>query len=531
MKIKIPKPNQVGNIVLDLDCNLVIVGANGSGKSRFGSYIEQHLSENVKRISAQRVLRVQSAPKANMEQAFNELINSHRHQPIHTQQDDYQIVLSAIFAETARRDSDFVKAAKESIKKIPVPLSVIDNLILVWNEVFHHRKIILHDGGVAVKADNSDLYPGNEMSDGEKIALYLMAQCLVLPPNYLIIIDEPELHLHKSLMNRLWNKIEEVRSDCYFIYITHDLDFATSRLNAEKIWIKSFHNNMWDWCYIPIEESLPEPLLLEVLGSNKPILFVEGEKGSLDFSLYQAYYDGFTVIPRGSCEKVIEAVKGFKNNSDLHSLDVCGLIDRDNRSKKEIVSLAKISVHVLEFSEIENVFLLPELISLVCVQLEIEDKAVIFEKIKKTIIDLFRNDMELILLKKIQSTIYHKSIMSLGAKAKHFEELKDKIVTISETIAAEYEQEKCLLETTISSGDYLEILKKYNNKGLCALVSHHFGLAVKGHAYQKMILRMLNGRKKIQLIEILNKYLPLIAASGKKSFVSNSKIENPDFVD
>ena len=64
------------------------------------------------------------------------------------------------------------------------------------------------------------------MSDGERAVLYLIVQVLCIPDNKKLIIDEPELHLHGSIMNRLWKGLEQVRPDCLFIYITHDTDFA-----------------------------------------------------------------------------------------------------------------------------------------------------------------------------------------------------------------------------------------------------------------------------------------------------------------
>ena len=49
-------------------------------------------------------------------------------------------------------------------------------------------------------------YHGQEMSDGERVILYLIGQCLSLPERSVIIIDEPEIHLHKSLVDKLWNR-------------------------------------------------------------------------------------------------------------------------------------------------------------------------------------------------------------------------------------------------------------------------------------------------------------------------------------
>lgn len=43
------------------------------------------------------------------------------------------------------------------------------------------------------------IYNSSEMSDGERVIFYLIGQCLAVPENGIIVIDEPELHLHKSV--------------------------------------------------------------------------------------------------------------------------------------------------------------------------------------------------------------------------------------------------------------------------------------------------------------------------------------------
>lgn len=119
------------------------------------------------------------------------------------------------------------------------------------------------------------------MSDGERVIFYLIGQCLAARENGILVIDEPELHLHRVLQSRLWDAVESERADCLFVYLTHDLDFAVTRVNATKIWLKSYENNRWDWHLVPENEDIPERLLLEILGSRKPILFVEGDRKSV----------------------------------------------------------------------------------------------------------------------------------------------------------------------------------------------------------------------------------------------------------
>ena len=101
-------------------------------------------------------------------------------------------------------------------------------MIKVWNFVFPYRTLKLEKDRVRA-VNEANEFSGTEMSDGEKVGLYLISQILLADKDCILIIDEPELHLHKSLMVRLWNKLEECRSDCTFIYITHDLDFGVSK--------------------------------------------------------------------------------------------------------------------------------------------------------------------------------------------------------------------------------------------------------------------------------------------------------------
>lgn len=75
------------------------------------------------------------------------------------------------------------------------------------------------------------------MSDGERAIFYLIGQVLVAAANSVLIIDEPELHIHRSIMSSLWDQLESARQDCAFIFITHDIEFAANRI-AKKLQLK-----------------------------------------------------------------------------------------------------------------------------------------------------------------------------------------------------------------------------------------------------------------------------------------------------
>ena len=124
-----------------------------------------------------------------------------------------------------------------------------------------------------------------------------------------IVIDEPEIHLHKTIMHKLWDKIEEYCPNKTFVYITHDLDFAASRKEAKKIWVKCYdiENNQekWDIQILEDHDIIPDDLLIEILGNRKDVLLVEGEKGSYDYQLYTHIYDNRYIVTCHNCYKVI----------------------------------------------------------------------------------------------------------------------------------------------------------------------------------------------------------------------------------
>ena len=281
--------------------NFVIVGANGSGKSHLGAWIEkQNINGCVLRISAQRALSIPENIIIKSEESAWNII----YYGVENQQDkgykwnwgkeyttklvnDYDSVLSGIFARQNRENASYVKDCKEreqqKKEKANVPLMITDKIIQIWDSVFPHRTISLEDAKIKAIFNSSTEYHAKDMSDGERVAIYLIGQCLIAPPNTVIVVDEPEIHLHKSIMFKLWDKIEEFCTDKIIVYITHDLDFAASRKEATKIWVKSYNGkDEWELKILPSEDKIPDSLMFEVLGNRKPVLFVEGEIGSYD---------------------------------------------------------------------------------------------------------------------------------------------------------------------------------------------------------------------------------------------------------
>ena len=308
-KIVIPV-NGISSEIISVQ-SFVIIGANGSGKSRLGKYIEDHsIDKNAYRISAQRALTIPDfVSLKSHEQSLDLLMYGttdggmirNRNKGVkwggmgyeNKLINDYDNLLSSVFAMRNNENDKFVQECKNCEAKgcshPNAPITVVDRIVEIWKDIMPHREVLFNGAKVSAKHNGVE-YLGKDLSDGERVALYLLAQALCIPDGYVIIIDEPEIHLHKSIMTKLWDKIEEYCPNKAFVYITHDLDFASSRESAIKIWVKGYDGKDWDIQILTEVENIPENLIIEILGNRKDVLFVEGEKGSYDFELYKHIY-------------------------------------------------------------------------------------------------------------------------------------------------------------------------------------------------------------------------------------------------
>lgn len=499
--IEIPQSESAANITISIEKNIVIVGANGAGKTRLGSKIEQ-LNNPKKRISAQRYLQFNPVvQKQDFITALEQLEGSYRNANPAQPQSNYGEVMVSLFAEEARRNEKVINSIKNGhiIHSQTLQKSAKERVIEVWDFIFPYRKLNLEEDRVRAKSENSE-FSAAEMSDGEKVGLYLISQVLLAKENCLVIVDEPELHLHKSLMVRLWNKLEEVRSDCTFVYITHDLDFAVNKPASKILWVQKFKNDIWKWVELDSNNVIPENLFLEVLGSRKPILFVEGEKGSLDAQIYQSYYQDFTVIPHGSCEKIIESVKGLRQNSYLHDKKIFGLIDRDYRSAEHLNSLKNDGVFNIELNEVENIFLIPEIIEMVCDYLGQNDKKEIIEFEIKKIYKINKDNVYFATVKYRIQRLLNENFGSVKTN--------DNYNSFKSEIFSKTDAEFSSVSVPLEDSNLIEILKSYPHKGLVSQVQGILSLNKNG--YKNLVLNFFTTTKREEIIRILSQHLPVI---------------------
>ncbi|WP_144606459.1 DUF4435 domain-containing protein [Algoriphagus algorifonticola] len=484
MKITLPPKKGTPNTNPEIEFDqLVVIGANGSGKTRFGSHIEEKYLKNVHRISAQKSLSfpAEVSPKSR-ERATNEFLygyhydnNTNAQQQLNVKKshrwgskistfllNDYDKLLVLLHTEEYEESLSF----KEG--RTTKPTTKLDIVQRIWETVLPHRKLLKKAGVIETYPTGQvgNNYNATEMSDGERVIFYLVGEVVCAPENSIIIIDEPEMHIHKSLVKNLFDLIENERQDCSFIYLTHDIDFAFSRQNAIKVWAKSYEgSNVWDYELLEDESPIPEQLYLEILGSRKPVIFLEGDDSSIDYELYEQVYFDHTLKPLGSCEKVIHSVKSFNEQNGFHHIESFGIIDRDRRIQDDVVRLNSKSIWVLDVAESENLLLLEEIVKSVAKHMG-KDLNDVFNQVKDNLIQFFNSQLESQILLHFKETLRKKFIEASNFNERTISNVIPEIDAYYSGIDKQqiFDDIKTEFENIVNSKDYNGVLRVFNLK-------------------------------------------------------------------
>lgn len=338
------------------------------------------------------------------------------------------------------------------------------------------------------------------MSDGEKIVFYLIGAVLCARPNELLVIEEPEILLHNSIKNLLWDEIEAMRPDCTFVYLTHDIDFATSRPEGKRIWIRDYNADahVWDYQLIENSDSLPEEVYIDILGSRKPILFIEGtDSNSIDNRLYPLIFPDYMVKPMGGCQKVIETTKAFRQLQDFHTLESMGIVDRDRRTQGEIDYLHDQHIFVPDVAEVENLLMLEPVIRTVARRM-MKDPDTVFTQVKENVVKLFEKDLESQVILHAKHRVRKKLETTVDRKITTVEQLTEHVESIRYNVHVDeiYNGIKDKFNQYIETGDYKNILRVYNQKGMLpqSRVCNFCGISNK-ESYLNFVLSILKENK------------------------------------
>ncbi|MCD8043859.1 MAG: DUF4435 domain-containing protein [Tannerellaceae bacterium] len=482
---------------------LVVIGANGAGKSSFGKHLLNRYGEKAIQICGFRSLFIRNNPE--------DLLSP----PAPLRLSEYEKLVIRLQKEEFETAVEYKEQSKMSPGLIP-PVTKIDIIQEIWEKIFPQNRFLRKSGFFELISSTSEgkAYTADRMSDGEKIVFYLAGAALCAPEQAMLVIEAPEVLLHESIKNSLWNEIESLRPDCTFVYLTHDISFVTTRQESQCIWIRSCNadTQLWDYEIINTRENFPEELYIDILGSRKPILFIEGnDSNSIDNRLYPLLFPDYLVKPMGGCQKVIESTKAFRQLKDFHTLDSKGIVDRDRRTEGEIKYLRDQHIYVPDVAEVENLLLLEPVIKVVASRL-MKEPGTIYEQVKKNVVQLFEKDLEAQVILHARHQVAKKLERAVNRKITSVEELTEHVNGIQETVHVDeiYTKIKDSFTSYVEQSDYPSVLRVYNQKGvlpqsrLCNLL----GINNK-ESYLNLVLSILreNGQDAITIREALRKVI------------------------
>ena len=345
------------------DGPIVLLGANGSGKTRLAVQLAQ--TGTAEFIPALRNIAIpDQIPNWTLQTATNELQNrtNQRRNSYWELVPDIDALFGKLWSSHAVEAMRVYDHVLQGAPPGELTETVLTKTKELWKVVFPGRTITFTDFTAKVTNDylGAATYTAKHMSDGERTGLYLAGRVFD-SQHSLVVVDEPETHFHSRLAVRFWDALESLSPSKRFVYVTHDLSFALSRRDAKIILVRP--NQPPE--LMNSETGLPSDDIASILGAASfsvyasRLVFCEGrEEKSLDQELLRAWFNDreTALIPVGGCDSVKRCTAAFQTRSVVSGFVASGIIDRDHWPDEVLSNLE--SVHVLPVHEIESLYVL-----------------------------------------------------------------------------------------------------------------------------------------------------------------------------
>lgn len=366
---------------LDVGETLFVLGANGTGKSSLMFRFTAQNYGHARKVSAHRQTWMQSdaldltpSNKLQTEQSIQQQDRndqSRYRDPFAAQRASIAI-FELVDAEN-RRARAMARAYDDRRMDDLAAEAEAESPITVINELLRESHIpieisIRDNEQVTASKNGGPEYGAAQLSDGERNALLISANVLTAPPASLLLIDEPERHLHRSIIAPLLGALFTRRKDCGFVISTHDAELALESRESRALLLRScvFDGQApraWEADELAAGAPLDDGLKRDLLGSRRRILFVEGTDSSIDKPLYSLVFPMVSVVPKGSCAEVEQAVAGSRAAEALHWLRAYGVVDGDGLDADQIADRRERGVYALPFYSAEAIYFHPTVIA------------------------------------------------------------------------------------------------------------------------------------------------------------------------
>ncbi len=497
------------NVPLEEGKPVFVLGANGVGKSTLMHNLYASNRPHAKRILAHRQtwftsnsMDLTAAKKKQAETNINnqdQQITSRWQDPYSSQRSSISI-FDLINSENIRAreitkavDEDDLDSAKK-LSNAQAPIEGINELLAISN-----IPIVISlgkDEQLFASKNGSDLYSIAELSDGERNALLIAADVLTSDPNTLIIVDEPERHLHRSIISPLLSSLFLKRNDCAFVISTHDIFLPIDNFNSSTLLVRDCNwsgknISSWDADLIKETDQISSEVKQSILGAKRDILFVEGQNESLDKQIYQLIYPTVSIVSKGSCKNVEKAVEGVKSSESLHWINAYGLIDSDDRTAEQIQELKAKGIVATNCYSVESLYYHLDIVKFVAdryAKLTGADSNELFENAKSKIITDISSHKER-LCSRLSEKKVRTEVMSMLPK--HSDILEKKDFKIELSLEDYFNQEADKFDELIATNNLNGLIERYPIRETPVLNNIAKGLGMDRATYESVVRQLI----------------------------------------
>ena len=298
----------------------------------------------------------------------------------------WQDFMNYIHQKSAARDKKLAEVMKQSpnllgsqiLEKYPDPLEKYQK---IFESILPEKKLLPIDPAAPRQFYFSDEdgqhLPFGALSSGDQEVIKVLFDVARKDIRHsVIIVDEPELHLHPTLAFKLIETLKSIGNHTnQFLFLTHSPDLISTYYSTGDVYFIDqsgrTHNQAHRLSDINNEHHEVASLIGHNLGLfavGKKIVFVEGEESSIDRLTYQKIAQtvnaDIRVIPTGSVLN-ISALNSIEAQirKAIFGVDLYMVRDRDGLNDQQVAQLEENGrIHCLKRRHIENYFLDAELL-------------------------------------------------------------------------------------------------------------------------------------------------------------------------
>lgn len=258
----------------------------------------------------------------------------------------------------------------------------------------------------------------------------------------------------------------------------------------------------WDVDILENAAEIPESLRVDIIGSRRVILFVEGRPTSLDQPLYELLFPSISIRARDGCSEVLRAVTGLRSVEPLHRVSAFGLVDNDGMDGEMIAEFKSKGVYALPIMSVESIYYSAEVLVAVAAQQSLTLGVAADELISKAKSDgltmLQQPGILEHLAAKVAERTMRDGIMRAMPDRQTMINTKDSALRIS--IPCPYPAELDRIKSLVEAGDIDGIVSKYPIRESGVLSGLARGLRFIGRQdYERAALTRIGADKALQL--------------------------------